>query len=188
MIITRGSICRRELEEEAIRRATRTEEEKAEEEKLLEKNASGYDFMAQHDEPNEATEVRIEVGKEYVTGFDLIEELDSNEFDLFRCKIDNEEHEIIMGVELDEDISRFVSRVVEVVTKHWKKSNEFKYPHYNSYEALHKAVEDLLTEQIRDYFMGKKNNPPPHRYRGEITFKTEKEGIVVTNSSIQRVG
>lgn len=160
--------------------------EKELEEEII-KKIGKYDFLNEI-EIKEPKEPNIIDGKEYVIGFNLEEETNEYKNSLFKCTIDGQEEEIIMGVRYTEHVVDFVTEVELRIGDYWSYRNkDFKYYGLDDYIVLYDTVRHLLHKQIMDYFKETKREAAQHKYRVEIRFKTNKDGIQIVSQTVVRV-
>lgn len=139
-------------------------------------------------ELEEPKEPRIEAGKEYMIGIELEEETNEYKNSLFRAKIDGQKGELIMGVRYTEHIVDFVGELENKVGEYWEFENkDFKYYGLHDYRIIYKTVCSSLHNQIDGYFKETKHGVAHHKYRVEIKFSTEQDGIKITSQEVLRL-
>lgn len=157
-----------------------------EQEKIL-KMIGPCDFLdgVELEEPKEP---RIEAGKEYLIGINLEEETDEYKNSIFRGKIDAQDGELIMGVRYTEHIVDFATTIEMRIGEYWEFENEeFKYYGLDDYRIIYETVCNVLHQQINDYFKETKHEVAHHKYRVEIKFSTEPDGIKIISQEVVKL-
>ena len=95
--------------------------------------------------------------------------------------------ELSMAISNEEEVIRFIYRVLEELMKEWEENREYQYRSCKAYNELYSIAHEMIDKQVNDYLGDTLKTKETRSYRLEIKYRTDKDGCVVLSSKSYRI-